>query len=552
MRNLLVECNKRLSRQGNLRFSYHLQIDTDMAADSDGSNNEKEYEELRKCVTAEHAFTVADRENERMYETVGRYYSKLLSRCPLHQHLSKLGPSAVGPLGFSAFVKVDPARDGLGRAMRLKRMRKPLDNPSVLRGIAYVRQFFLKRLMIRNVACRGEECLVEQTGVLESSRDFLVPSPHQHALLAALMEHVTPKVRLSVIMRRLDEEATPVADHTIPIMGRTSVLGGHAIKVCVSRSQLAKECKVKIKKERLRLEAEVVKYDHSVFGVMKFEENEIVFSHKVKNINKPEYRLGSTRLMCVNLNAKMKKIWRYTDMTRVIARKYNMVKQAVEIQFANRRSVFLVLFSEMHLAEFFSILEPRVLGTDRRQRGVTIIKDSKKEFVVRRFTDEWRKRRMSNYEYLALLNDYASRSFQSLAQYPVFPWLLVNFTEREITLSTAEFRELKYPISGITQRKRDEAEKKYENTDDFPGGRFQFGSHYLPGRAVLGYMMRLQPYTLMIYRFDAGGDCPSRHFHVLENMWNNLKVQCDNNLELIPEFYYNPEFLANQYHRRVW
>jgi hypothetical protein len=96
-------------------------------------------------------------------------------------------------------------------------------------------------------------------------------------------------------------------------------------------------------------------------------------------------------------------------------------------------------------------------------------------------------------------------------------------------------------------RKREEAKKKFENTDDFVGGRFQFGSHYLPGRAVLGYMMRLQPYTLMIYRFDSGGDCPSRHFHALETMWNNIKIQCDNNLELIPEFYYLPEFLANQY-----
>ncbi len=519
--------------------------------DEEGSTNEKEYEELRKKVVSEHAFALADRQSERVYDIVGKYYAKILARCPLHQHLAKMysRTSPVSTPAFHTFVKLDPARDNLGRAMRLKRMKSPLQNPSVLRGIAYVRHFFLKRAMLEYIACRGEECLVGQTKELENSSVFLVPNEHQRALLKALMERTTVKQRLSVMMRKQAEEGTQAAAQNMPRSTATTVMkpGGYAIKTCVSRSQLARECKVKMKKEKVSLETEIIRYDRSLFGVIKFSENEMVFSNKVKNFDSPNYRLGSTKLMSYNVNHKVKKIWRYADIRRVAARSYNLINQAVELQFNDRRSMFLVLFSEAHLAEFFSILEEQVLAGKKSLRAsMTVIKDCKKEFAARKYTEEWRKKHMTNFEYLMRINDFASRSFLSMAQYPVFPWTLLSLGDKSVSLTTSEFRDLNYPIAAITQRKRDEAVKKYDNTDDFPGGRFQYGAHYLPGRAVLGYLMRLQPYTLMIYRFDAGGDCPSRHFHMLETMWSNIKIRCDNNLELIPEFYYTPEFLANQ------
>ena len=548
MRKVLYECGQKLSKQGTPDSCLAL-LDTNELNENpeDESNrHEKVYEELRKSVTSERAFAVVDRENERIFDIVGKYYAKILARCPLHRSLA--GTQTVPASGFRTFIKLDPARDNLGRALRLKKIRHPLGNASVLRGISYVRHFFLKRLLVQYVAYDQEEG-VENVQMGGGFNNFLIPSQDQHKLLKALTERAKPRQRLSALMRQVQE---PREMPSTPVRSTAAMVesGGHMIKPCVSRSQLAHECKVKVKKELPRLETEIIKYDHSVFGVMKFSEEEIVFSSKEKSLDKPEYRLGSTRLMAENPGRKMRKTWRYTDIVRVIARKYNMIRQAVEIELSSRRSVFLVLFSESHLNEFFSVLEPKLFNTKKQTMGknapAIIIKDSKKEFAARKFTEEWRKRRMSNFEYLITLNDYSSRSFQSLAQYPVFPWTLLDFASKDIVLSSAEYRDLKYPIAGISEKKREEATKKYENTDDFPGGRFQFGSHYLPGRAVLGYLMRLQPYTLMIYRFDSGGDCPSRHFHQLHNMWANISVQCDNNLELIPEFYYNPEFLANQ------
>ena len=73
-----------------------------------------------------------------------------------------------------------------------------------------------------------------------------------------------------------------------------------------------------------------------------------------------------------------------------------------------------------------------------------------------------------------------------------------------------------------------------------------FGTHYLPGRRVLGYLMRLEPYASLLVKFDSGLDCAPRMFHSIVTAWNGVH-SLDDNKELIPEFYYLPDFLMNQY-----
>eukprot|EP00959_Pyramimonas_sp_CCMP1952_P163011 3407762-Pyramimonas_sp.AAC.1 len=44
------------------------------------------------------------------------------------------------------------------------------------------------------------------------------------------------------------------------------------------------------------------------------------------------------------------------------------------------------------------------------------------------WTEAWRHHQMSTFEYLMLLNSVAGRSYRDLAQYPVFPWVLADYT----------------------------------------------------------------------------------------------------------------------------
>ena len=490
--------------------------------DSERIKSDKEYEDLRKRILSEYFFSVQSRENKRIYEISKKYYNRLLNRCMLHRSMSLLYSES--QLAFSSFVKLDKTRDNLNRAMRLKEIKRPLQNPSVLKGISYIRQFFLKRCLIAcNVASESKSAL--------NASSFLVHDTYEQKVLKALMEYC------KLPITNFNNGFTDKVEETIKEVSLRST-GGFAIKACVSRTQLATECKVKIAARKITYHAEIVDVDHSIFGYLRLSNNEITFTSKPKHLH-AEYRMGPTKMMLLPLKKKVKKVWRYSDISMIIAEKYNMIKQAMEIRFVDRNAVFIVLFSEDQLNNFFGDLK------DMFPEPIKIIKDCKREFLDKKYTEEWLRLRLTNFEYLMLLNDYASRSFQCMSQYPVFPWILQDYSSSRISLTSVKFRDLQYPIAGLSEKKRELANSKYENTDDFPGGRFQFGSHYLSGRAVLGYLIRLQPYTLMLYRFDSGGDCPSRCFHRLQTMWNNITLLSDNNLELIPEFYYLPHFLAN-------
>jgi hypothetical protein len=56
---------------------------------------------------------------------------------------------------------------------------------------------------------------------------------------------------------------------------------------------------------------------------------------------------------------------------------------------------------------------------------------------------KWQRREISNFDYLMYLNTVAGRSYNDLNQYPVFPWVLVNYDSNEIDLTLpSNFRDL--------------------------------------------------------------------------------------------------------------
>jgi hypothetical protein len=93
--------------------------------------------------------------------------------------------------------------------------------------------------------------------------------------------------------------AAPPSQHIFPVRKPTLTVnsaGGYVIKTCVSRTQLASECKVKIKPERITFETDMVKIDHSVFGIIRLSEKELIFSSKVKNSDKRNTDWGQQNL----------------------------------------------------------------------------------------------------------------------------------------------------------------------------------------------------------------------------------------------------------------
>lgn len=62
-------------------------------------------------------------------------------------------------------------------------------------------------------------------------------------------------------------------------------------------------------------------------------------------------------------------------------------------------------------------------------------------------TLQWQNGVISNYDYLLYLNSLADRSFYDLTQYPVFPWVISDYTSPELDLQDASvYRDLTKPM----------------------------------------------------------------------------------------------------------
>ena len=546
------------------------------------------YDELKKEVLAEEAFIKKEKMEEKVFLRAKNAYGKLLSRCPLYKlyNISKAlfnsQPYTQNPI-YNRFVKLDLKRDNLNRALRLKPMKDPLKNNSVLKGISYMKLFFLKRMLITSIY--GND---EAIDVLVNHKKFLFPSTEETLILKALFSYRNITKSLSSVkstkldqneagtLKKNEEEEKKLAGEQLPEkkemleayhgliswMQRDKFLQQHQIllstgfpKMLDSQSLLstANTAKSVVMTRSVSgtsnkgYYAELIKVDHSIFGQIMFSETNMTFTAMDKSSisNQNEFRLGPARETAKKVHETYEKIWKFSQISRIMSRRYNLIRQAIEITLTkNNKNYFIVLFSEEKQKEVINMIQ-KVKKSPKYSNTITIIDDPKKEFKNRKFTEDWKKRKLSTFEYLTLINDYASRTCEDLSQYPVFPWVLsVNNTDAKF--DQVALRDFQFPIAAISQKKRDEAKKKYDDTaDDCYEERYQFGRHYMPGRAVLGYLMRIQPYTEMIYYFDSGGDCPSRHQHLIFSMWENAYTHSDNNSELIPEFFYNPEFLAN-------
>ena len=161
-------------------------------------------------------------------------------------------------------------------------------------------------------------------------------------------------------------------------------------------------------------------------------------------------------------------------------------------------------------------------------------------------TDQWVTRRISNFDYLMGLNSLAQRSFSDLTQYPVFPWVVVDFDSEELDLEDPRiYRDLSRPIKALNPR-RVEAFRRRQREGPGEDGQV-FGTHYSTPGYVVGYKFRAFPLWMMHLQ---GGkfDLPDRLFQDFRQEWENCYSFDGCVKELIPEFFMNDEsILVNRF-----
>ncbi|XP_033626549.1 protein FAN-like [Asterias rubens] len=224
-----------------------------------------------------------------------------------------------------------------------------------------------------------------------------------------------------------------------------------------------------------------------------------------------------------------------SDIKRLIKRRFLLREVGLEI-FCSESSFKSDMFLVLSKPEDRNKLYNNILD----QEGVCL-----KESGQENMTLLWQNGVISNFDYLLYLNSQADRSFNDLTQYPVFPWVIADYTSETLDLTNPKtFRDLTKPVGALSPNR---LQRFQERLKDMPEPKFLYGSHYSTPGYVLFYLLRVAPdYALCLQsgKFDQ----PDRLFKSIAETWNNvLHLQSDVK-ELIPEFY-QPEmadFLINR------
>lgn len=229
----------------------------------------------------------------------------------------------------------------------------------------------------------------------------------------------------------------------------------------------------------------------------------------------------------------------------ILKRRYLFVDTGCEVFTTGNKSYFFFFGSEKHRHRFFKEMDSfRLKNIEFIQYG-----DFKKVYKDLQLKKKWQTGAISNYEYLTWLNWLSGRSIHDISQYPVFPWILSDYTSPEIDLSDPKFyRDLSRPIGTFNESRLENLEYLYNETKSTPfASLYRF--HYSAPAYVISFLLRHEPFTSLHIQLQNGKfDHPNRLFFSVAGSWESITSIQSDFRELIPEFFATSEFLINSEH----
>ncbi len=157
--------------------------------------------------------------------------------------------------------------------------------------------------------------------------------------------------------------------------------------------------------------------------------------------------------------------WQLDGLQNVFGRRQYYKNCGIELYFINCSELFLAFESSAELQTFYSRLGKQYTPLLPSSLPPTTL-NPRQVFAKLPFTEQWRKRQMSNYEYIMRLNLAAGRSFNDISQYPVFPWVLADYTSPQLNLfSPSTYRDLSKPIGALDAKRLQGLLERYNNFD---------------------------------------------------------------------------------------
>ncbi|KAI3321630.1 beige/BEACH domain-containing protein [Xylariaceae sp. AK1471] len=269
-------------------------------------------------------------------------------------------------------------------------------------------------------------------------------------------------------------------------------------------------------------------------------------------------------------NTQSSRCWKWQDVISLSKRRFLFRDVAIEVFFTDGRSYLLTAKDQAMRDEVFSRLAsktPHTAGPNSlpnpedawRLESLKMFEESPQTFgsklgnifnsspwnpIMRR----WQRGEISNFHYLMLVNTMAGRTFNDLTQYPVFPWILADYTSDDLNLEDpATFRDLSKPMGAQTARRQADYRSRYTSLAEIGEPPFHYGTHYSSAMIVASYLIRLPPFVHSYILLQGGNfDHADRLFFSIEGSWKSASQDNGSDVrELIPEFFCLPEFLTN-------
>ncbi|XP_048243612.1 neurobeachin-like isoform X2 [Haliotis rufescens] len=241
--------------------------------------------------------------------------------------------------------------------------------------------------------------------------------------------------------------------------------------------------------------------------------------------------------------------WNFTEIRAIFSRRYLLQNVGIEIFMSNRTAVMFAFPDHATVKKVINAL-PRVgvgikYGLPQARR--MSLASGKQLYKLSSMTQKWQRREISNFDYIMYLNTIAGRTYNDLNQYPVFPWVLVNYDSEELDLSQpANYRDLSKPIGALNETRKAYFEERYQTWEHDQIPPFHYGTHYSTAAFTLNWLIRVEPFTTMFLNLQEGKfDHPNRIFTSISQAWKNCQRDTSDVKELIPEFYCLPEMLIN-------
>jgi neurobeachin-like protein 1/2 len=170
---------------------------------------------------------------------------------------------------------------------------------------------------------------------------------------------------------------------------------------------------------------------------------------KLEITNKYIYFFDSTPQKSCQNDFKYPLSW----LRDVHLRRYNLRPSALEFFLVDQTNFLMNFDKKLRRQIYQKIMSLKLVNMKSVFANLSTAITPQEILKESKLTEKWIAREISNFDYLMMLNTIAGRTYNDLNQYPIFPWILKDYTSAVLDMNDPNsFRDFSRPI-GIQNSK---------------------------------------------------------------------------------------------------